>query len=66
MKKKFATLSLHRETLRLLGSSDLRRAAGGGTAVETACSMIEESCAICTAGGHTCFRICVFETDACY
>ena len=62
MKKRVTKLRLSRETLRRLNPDDLDRAAGAATTeVQTACSMIEDSCYICTYGGHTCARICQFD-----
>jgi hypothetical protein len=58
MKKKFKKLSLNTETLRNLGESSLKHAAGG---VETdfcthtgPCSECTKACTLCTAGCSVC------------
>jgi len=62
MKKHLAKMRLHRETLRHLSMDQLQRAPGADTVtcMQTPCT-IQDSCAICTYGGDTCFRICDFS-----
>lgn len=67
MKKRVSKLRLHRETLHRLSLNGLEGVAGAATTeAQTACSMIEDSCAICTYGGHTCYSICQFDGGPCH